>query len=156
MVTNAVNYVGPPLALLAAIDRTGTVEVAVQDGETSRLPRRAGPGSGDRLPALAESGRGLPIIEALSSEWGVEPLPKGKVGVEPHRRPRPPPPAVWLPARGAHPARPPPLGPAHHTMLAPGPQLNRGRPSTARQRYEGDFGTGHRPDGVVILDADLV
>ncbi|MFG3056218.1 ATP-binding protein [Kitasatospora sp. NPDC048239] len=49
----------------------GTLRVSVSD-ESSELPER-------RTPAdLAESGRGLQLVEGLTHRWGAEPRKRGK------------------------------------------------------------------------------
>ncbi len=70
LVANAVTHGRPPIML--AIHRDpGGVTVAVTD---------CGPGRPDlrSAPLIAESGRGLTIVNVLSDEWGVDDLPDGK------------------------------------------------------------------------------
>lgn len=85
LVTNAVRHAAPPLSLTIGCARAWLV-VEVMDGSLTP-PRRAdglraagarariGPGA---VP-LDEGGRGIPLVEALSSEWGSRPVPGGKV-----------------------------------------------------------------------------
>ena len=67
LVTNAVRHGGPPIVL--AVDCDGAaLHVRVRDGgPTLPTPRTAG--------ADAESGRGMSLIDLLSSTWGVDPVP---------------------------------------------------------------------------------
>lgn len=71
LVTNAVRYGGAPLHLTVASADGGCVRVEVQDSMPGapRL-RDAGPD--------AEGGRGLRLVEALASAWGVVPQGTGK------------------------------------------------------------------------------
>jgi anti-sigma regulatory factor (Ser/Thr protein kinase) len=67
LVTNAVRYGGPPIVL--AVDCDGAaLHVRVRDGGASMpAPRRAAAGE--------ESGRGMSLVDLLSSTWGVDPVP---------------------------------------------------------------------------------
>ncbi|MGH9187379.1 MAG: ATP-binding protein [Acidimicrobiales bacterium] len=71
LVTNAVVHTGVPrvLVLVLAPDH---VRVEVEDG-SSRPPVLV-----QSLPATSLTGRGIRIVEALSTRWGVEPVAKGK------------------------------------------------------------------------------
>ena len=66
LVTNSVLHGGPPIVL--AVDCDGeALHVRVRDGST-RLPApRAADGA-------AESGRGMSLVDLLSSTWGVAPV----------------------------------------------------------------------------------
>jgi anti-sigma regulatory factor (Ser/Thr protein kinase) len=65
LVTNAVIHARTDLAVrIAANERC--LRVAVSDA--SHDPPRLGPG----FPGLEERGRGLPLVDALSSSWGVD------------------------------------------------------------------------------------
>jgi anti-sigma regulatory factor (Ser/Thr protein kinase) len=70
LVANAVTHGRPPIMLVVNLDRS-SVNVAVTD---------AGPGLPilRPVPRIAESGRGLVIVDVLSDQWGVDPLPAGK------------------------------------------------------------------------------
>ena len=70
LVTNAVTHGRPPIVLAIHLDRR-SVSVVVSD---------EGPGVPTLRPVvrLAEQGRGLMIVDVLSDEWGVDPLPAGK------------------------------------------------------------------------------
>ncbi len=70
LVTNAVTHGRPPIVLAIHLDRK-SVCVAVSD---------EGPGLPTLHPMvrLADSGRGLLIVDVLSDQWGVDPLPAGK------------------------------------------------------------------------------
>lgn len=70
LVTNAVRYTGGPVHLQIVVPQ-GRVRVEVTD-EAPAGPRSASADS------FAERGRGLLIVEALASRWGVEHLPPGK------------------------------------------------------------------------------
>ena len=70
MVTNAVRYADPPLAIEMQAG-PDAVLVAVEDGSPERPhARAAGPD--------AEGGRGLMLIDLLAAEHGVRPGPPGK------------------------------------------------------------------------------
>jgi anti-sigma regulatory factor (Ser/Thr protein kinase) len=72
LVGNAVRH-AEGVTMQVRLRRTADVlRIAVQDGSTAPpAPRDAS--------FEDESGRGMRIIEALSSRWGCEPLPGGKV-----------------------------------------------------------------------------
>jgi anti-sigma regulatory factor (Ser/Thr protein kinase) len=70
LVTNAVNA-GSSKTVLTLLIAPASVTVAVTDDvETLPLPRRPGPDE--------TSGRGLAVVAALSSDWGVTPWGVGK------------------------------------------------------------------------------
>lgn len=74
LVTNAVRHAAPPLRLVVGCARAWLV-VEVSDGSPD--PPQD---SGRSVGSLSEGGRGLPLIEALSSEWGWRAVPRdGKV-----------------------------------------------------------------------------
>lgn len=84
LVTNAVRHSTPPISLTIGCARAWLV-VEVGDGTTlpprhadgrRSVPATAGPGA-DAV-ALDEGGRGIPLVEALSDEWGYRKLPGGK------------------------------------------------------------------------------
>jgi anti-sigma regulatory factor (Ser/Thr protein kinase) len=82
MVTNAVRHAQPPVGL--EIEATEhDVVIAVRDGS----PRRPVPRSADEQ---AEGGRGMMLVDLLTSEHGVRPQPPGKT--------------VWARVRRATPA----------------------------------------------------
>ena len=71
LVTNAINH-GRTTCLLELTATSTVLRAAVaDDGDGAPQLRYAGP--------EAESGRGLAIVEALASRWGVEPTSSGKV-----------------------------------------------------------------------------
>lgn len=81
-VTNAVVHAGTASSLTVVLAGP-CLEVGVSDLSPGRPPhRRSGKGDGHR-PAetsdpLAESGRGMLLIDALADAWGVQDLPDGK------------------------------------------------------------------------------
>ncbi|GAA2737662.1 hypothetical protein GCM10009867_25710 [Pedococcus aerophilus] len=65
LVTNVVLHTAGPVSLTVRVDGTGVL-VEVSDDEPTLSPER------HRSHDLAaESGRGLTIVEAISSSWGV-------------------------------------------------------------------------------------
>jgi anti-sigma regulatory factor (Ser/Thr protein kinase) len=71
LVANAVDHAGTPSTLTVGMDERG-LRVAVRDTRLGPPPR---PGPID--PAAAR-GRGLQMVEALATRWGVTPHPDGK------------------------------------------------------------------------------
>ena len=70
LVTNSVIHGGPPVVV--AVDCDGdTLQVRVRDGSSVLPARRATDHS-------EEGGRGLALVDTLSSDWGVDPQPDGK------------------------------------------------------------------------------
>jgi anti-sigma regulatory factor (Ser/Thr protein kinase) len=70
LVTNSVIHGGPPVVV--AVDCDGdALQVRVRDGSPVLPARRA---ADDR----DEGGRGLALVDTLSSDWGVDPQPDGK------------------------------------------------------------------------------
>jgi anti-sigma regulatory factor (Ser/Thr protein kinase) len=70
LVTNSVIHGGPPVVV--AVDCDGeALQVRVRDGSPV-LPARRAADDGD------EGGRGLALVDTLSSDWGVDPQPDGK------------------------------------------------------------------------------
>ena len=72
LVTNAVEHGAPPITLRVTCTGSPTMQVRVSDG--SLRP----PEVQHRHP-LDEGGRGLVLVDILSSDWGVEPAADGKV-----------------------------------------------------------------------------
>jgi anti-sigma regulatory factor (Ser/Thr protein kinase) len=71
LVTNAVRYARTAIEVTLRRRRTGfQLEVADGNPETPRLPGPPDP--------LAEGGRGVLLVEALTNSWTVEPGPSGK------------------------------------------------------------------------------
>ena len=66
LVTNSILHGGPPIVLAIVCDGDG-LHVRVRDGS------RAEPVLADRGDH-AESGRGITLVDLLSSTWGVEPV----------------------------------------------------------------------------------
>jgi anti-sigma regulatory factor (Ser/Thr protein kinase) len=70
LVTNSVIHGGPPV--IVAVDCDGdALQVRVRDGSPALPARRT-------AEQEAEGGRGLALVETLSSDWGVDPRPDGK------------------------------------------------------------------------------
>lgn len=67
LVTNAILHTGSDFDVVVDVD-AGRVRVEVRDGSTHRPTRH------DRGPR-STSGRGLALVEALASAWGVERIP---------------------------------------------------------------------------------
>ena len=70
LVTNSVVHGGPPVVVAVECDGDA-LQVRVRDGSPV-VPARRTAGHGD------ESGRGLALVDTLSSDWGVDPQPDGK------------------------------------------------------------------------------
>lgn len=70
LVTNATQHAGTA-SLLLDVDGD-QVWVGVQDNSSGRPTPR-------RVEAFGESGRGLHLVEALSSAWGTQPTADGKI-----------------------------------------------------------------------------
>ena len=70
LVTNAIVHGRPPCTLTVTF-LDDEVEVSVEDAEP-RIPGRRAAG------ALAETGRGLVLVEALADRWGIRPRGRGK------------------------------------------------------------------------------
>ncbi len=71
LVSNAVRHARSGPAITAAM-ADGFLEVGVTDGQPEGVPRVLS------IDHTAEGGRGMVIVEALSADWGVSILPKGK------------------------------------------------------------------------------
>src|SRR5687768_9526158 len=69
LVTNSIRHGGPPIVLAIDCDGEG-LHVRVRDGSTDR-PQIADRGTD------AENGRGMTLVDVLSSTWGVEPVEDG-------------------------------------------------------------------------------
>lgn len=65
LVTNAVQHAGTKVRLYASVDDV-SVSVSVRDGDPHHTPVLARRGAG------STSGRGILLVNALASEWGVE------------------------------------------------------------------------------------
>ncbi|MEU9302878.1 ATP-binding protein [Streptomyces sp. NPDC048269] len=72
LVANVVRHVPGRDCSVLMLCRPGGVRVEVSDGCPSP-PRLARDGGG-----LAEGGRGLLLVEAVTDRWGTVPLPRGK------------------------------------------------------------------------------
>ena len=70
LASNAVRHAGTPFTVGLGCDGS-VVRVEVSDG-SSALPEPSVP------PLEAVTGRGLMIVDALATRWGVEPTPTGK------------------------------------------------------------------------------
>jgi anti-sigma regulatory factor (Ser/Thr protein kinase) len=70
LATNAIVHACSPFSVLAHVHDSG-VRVSVSDNSPVRPAIRAS-------DPLAVSGRGLQLVEALSSDWGVDVTPEGK------------------------------------------------------------------------------
>jgi anti-sigma regulatory factor (Ser/Thr protein kinase) len=71
VVTNAVLHAGPPITAMA-FDAHGIVRVEVADGSTLVPVRR-------EAQETSTTGRGLHLLDALTSRWGVDVGAHGKV-----------------------------------------------------------------------------
>ncbi|MCU1344010.1 MAG: putative sensor protein [Acidimicrobiia bacterium] len=69
LVTNVVRHGGPSLVLSLSSSRPGHLRIAVSDNGTGHVGTASDQGV---------SGRGLEIVETLSSKWGVDERPDGK------------------------------------------------------------------------------
>lgn len=72
IVTNAVQHGAPPIMLRVTCAGSPAMQVRVSDGSLRRPEDR-------RRHPLDEGGRGLMLVNVLSSAWGVEPTADGKV-----------------------------------------------------------------------------
>ena len=70
LVTNSVLHGGPPVVVARRLRRRGPAGAG-----PGRLVGAAGPAA--RRPG-DEGGRGLALVDTLSSDWGVDPQPDGK------------------------------------------------------------------------------
>jgi anti-sigma regulatory factor (Ser/Thr protein kinase) len=70
LVANAVTHGRPPISLAINQDARGVTVQVTDCGPGTPVPRSAAP--------VAESGRGLVIVDVLSDGWGVDDLPGGK------------------------------------------------------------------------------
>lgn len=72
LVTNGIRYGAPPISVRVDCDGSDGLRVTVSDGGTSGLPtpRQAG--------ADEESGRGMTLVDYISTDWGVEAHEEGK------------------------------------------------------------------------------
>ncbi len=77
LTTNAVVHAGTPFVVVLA--RTnGTLELTVADSEPLQPEATAHP-SIRALPSIwALSGRGLPLVDACTRDWGIRPVEGGK------------------------------------------------------------------------------
>lgn len=71
LVANAVLHTGTPLEVVVAVDGAH-VRVEVHDG-SPRLPVRK------NYSTMSGTGRGLVLVERMSSDWGADSTPTGKV-----------------------------------------------------------------------------
>ena len=71
LVANAVLHGAPPVALVVAPQDGGGARLEVHDGSRA-LPVRP------RAPLEGLTGRGLGLVDAVSSAWGVDAVPEGK------------------------------------------------------------------------------
>jgi anti-anti-sigma regulatory factor/anti-sigma regulatory factor (Ser/Thr protein kinase) len=77
LVTNAVVHAGTTLSL--TVRQVGTtLQVAVRDGDP-RLVHRPPPAPGSPPLPLADTSRGLLLLETLADDWGCVPTSDGKV-----------------------------------------------------------------------------
>jgi anti-sigma regulatory factor (Ser/Thr protein kinase) len=70
LVSNVVLHARTPCSL-SIVESSGRIRVEVQDG-SDRLPGRR-----ERTDPLAQSGRGMQLVDGLSAAHGVDPQPKG-------------------------------------------------------------------------------
>ena len=73
LVANAVRHAQTPVELTVELD--GGVRFAVRD----RHPELRRPSLGTQVDAFAENGRGLQLVAAISSDWGISARGDGKV-----------------------------------------------------------------------------
>jgi PAS domain S-box-containing protein len=71
LVANAVRHAPGPLRVVLSTDGRGAVELTVEDSGSGFVPRARA------IDPLAESGRGLNLVQALSQGLAVEPGPRG-------------------------------------------------------------------------------
>jgi len=71
LITNGVEHGAPPIALRVTCDGTSGLRVAVRDG-SPRAPQARDAGPED------DSGRGIALVDMLSTSWGVETSEQGK------------------------------------------------------------------------------
>jgi anti-sigma regulatory factor (Ser/Thr protein kinase) len=71
LVANAVSHGGPPVSVKVSCNASDGMEVRVSDG-SERMPEPGEP------EPTSENGRGLYLVDVLSSRWGVEPTEDGK------------------------------------------------------------------------------
>ncbi len=81
LVTNAVMHArSRPSVVVAVAD--GSLEIGVEDQDTTALPNPPPGRLGQRLVTdveqMEEGGRGIPLVQLLSDEWGSVNLPGGK------------------------------------------------------------------------------
>lgn len=71
LVTNAVEHGAPPITVRIECDKRNGLKVSVSDHSVAPIePRQAAP--------LDENGRGLTLVQLISSAWGIEPSEDGK------------------------------------------------------------------------------
>jgi anti-sigma regulatory factor (Ser/Thr protein kinase) len=70
VVTNAVRYASQPIRVAITADRTRIVVATTDDDPRTPQLRTARP--------EARGGRGLFLVEAIASRWGIVPHPPGK------------------------------------------------------------------------------
>lgn len=73
LVTNAVLHGRTALTVTVVTTPAGRVRIEVTDQSPLPPQRR-------RLSALATTGRGLRLVEAVSGDWGIDPVPAGSGG----------------------------------------------------------------------------
>jgi two-component sensor histidine kinase len=71
LVANAVSHGAPPITVKVSCNGSEGMEVRVSDG-SGRLPEQGKP------EPSSENGRGLYLVDVLSSRWGVDPTANGK------------------------------------------------------------------------------
>lgn len=71
LITNGVKHGAPPITLRVTCDGTSGLRVAVRDG-SPRPPQARDAGPED------DSGRGIALVDMLSTSWGVETSERGK------------------------------------------------------------------------------
>ena len=81
LVSNVIRHAHTDMEVSVALRRR-YLHLAVRDG-SSEAPRRGGPNE-----SLREEGRGLLVVEALTTAWGCAPAPDGKVVWATLRAPR--------------------------------------------------------------------
>lgn len=74
LLTNGVKHASSTVRLSLRVEPNGSVRIAIDDDD----PRAPDPGEAAMPSSDAEGGRGLPIVDALADDWGVNVVAGGK------------------------------------------------------------------------------